>query len=55
MWMASAGLRVEEAFNIVRYWWRMVLRNLVNGLREQKKEIAWKLLRESKYYFEWKL
>ena len=33
----------------------MVLRNLVNRLRERKKEITRKLLREYKYYFKWKL
>jgi hypothetical protein len=53
--VALAGVCVEEAFNIIRYWWRMVLHNLVNGLRAQQKEIAQKLLRESKYYFEWTL
>ncbi len=53
--MASAGVPVEEAFDIIRYSWRMVLRNLVSGLRAHKKEIARKLLRESKYYFKWTL
>ena len=53
--MALAGVHVKEAFDIIRYSWRMVLRNLVNGLRAHKKEIVQKLLRESKYYFEWTL